>query len=205
MWRAILSCCILAAGCARLPAGDLALIRKTAPPRVCLVRGYLDWYSTGIDELAAELRSRGISAEAFREEQWSQVADALRMHPHSPLVLIGFSYGADDVILISRRLDQAHLPVDLLITIDPVTPSNIPPNVKRCINYYEPNGFWDLFPWLRGVPVACDPGVTAENINIRARKDLNEPDTSHAKIAGNPKIHREIESLLMEGRLSSLR
>ena len=88
-------------------------------------------------------------------------------HPHQPIVLIGFSYGADDVILIARQLNEKQLPVDLLITIDPVTPAKIPSNVKRCVNFYEPNGIWDIFPWLRGVPV--EGSSTIENINIGVR------------------------------------
>jgi pimeloyl-ACP methyl ester carboxylesterase len=162
------------------------------------IRGFLDWYSTGVDQLANDLRSDGFAVQTFREEQWRDVAAALRQRFPSRhrLVLIGFSYGADDAILISRRLADVHQPVDLLITLDPVTPAKIPANVKRCINFYEPNGFWDLFPWLRGVSVAADPGVVVQNINIRIRPDLNEPGTSHATIAGNEKLQALILRLV---------
>jgi pimeloyl-ACP methyl ester carboxylesterase len=165
---------------------------------VCLVRGYQDWYSTGIDQLAGKLHDAGIPAEVFREAQWRDLAGQLKRHPHGALVLIGFSYGADDAILIARQLNDAHQPVDLLITIDPVTPANIPANVKHAVNYYEPNGPWDTFPWLRGVPLTADTGAAAENINIRSRADLNEPGTSHATIAGNEKVHRAIEFLIVQ-------
>ena len=144
-----------------------------------------------MDKLTAELKNDGFSAEAFREEQWGDIADGLKNHHQQPLVLIGFSYGADDVILIARRLNEIHAPVDLLITIDPVTPAEIPANVKTCVNFYEPNGFWDIFPWLRGIPLS-----SGENINVRARPDLVEPDTSHATIAGNEKIHMAIRALV---------
>ena len=62
-------------------------------------------------------------ATAYREEQWGDLADALLARPAQPLVLVGFSYGADDVILIARRLAEHGRPVDLLVTIDPVTPA----------------------------------------------------------------------------------
>ena len=194
---------LLAAGCNRLSPGDTA---DLAPPRsvnVILIRGYLDWYSTGIDRLTDSLNKSGFLAEAFREEQWGDLSDQiLNSQPHS-LILIGFSYGADDVILIARRLNDRHLPVDLLITIDPVTPGRIPTNVKRCVNFFEPNGFWDLFPWLRGVPVNGDPGQTPQNINIRLRADLDEPGTSHGTIAGNAKLHRAILELISHCKLLS--
>jgi pimeloyl-ACP methyl ester carboxylesterase len=186
---------LLAAGCARLPAGQLDTLSQPQPA-VVLIRGYQDWYSTGIDQLAAKLRAADFSTEVFREEQWHDVASELELHRHSPLILIGFSYGADDVILIARRLNDAHRSVELLITIDPVTPAKVPVNVKQAVNYYEPNGIWDIFPWLRGIPLTADPGAAVQNINIRSRADLHEPDTSHATIAGNPKIHAAIEGLI---------
>jgi pimeloyl-ACP methyl ester carboxylesterase len=180
--------CLFTSGCTRLSPGQFT---PNNPLKICLIRGYLDWYSTGIDQLTTDLQKDGFNAEAFREEQWGDLADDLANHPQKPLILIGFSYGADDVILIARRLNDQHLPVDLLITIDPVTPAGIPANVKQCVNFYEPNGFWDIFPWLRGIPVNG-----GENINVRVRPDLVEPDTSHATIAGNEKIHREIRDLI---------
>jgi pimeloyl-ACP methyl ester carboxylesterase len=186
---------LLAAGCARLAPGTVDA--PANPARVCLIRGYLDWYSTGIDQLAGELRSAGVPANAFREEQWGDLADAIIRHPPHPTVLIGFSYGADDVILIARRMNDHHLPVDLLITIDPVTPATVPPNVKRCVSFYEPNGFWDIFPWLRGVPLTADPGGHAENINIRTHPDLDEPGTSHSTIAANEKVHQAIVRIVI--------
>jgi len=43
---------------------------------------------------------------------------------------------------------------------------------------------------LRGVPVRG-----GENINVRTRPDLIEPNTSHGTIAGNEKIHAAIRVL----------
>jgi hypothetical protein len=184
---------LLISGCARLAPGPV-----NSPAAICLIRGFQDWYSTGIGKLTADLKTDGQNAQAYREEQWSDLADSLTNHPEPRLILIGFSYGADDVILIARRLNDHHLPVDLLITIDPVTPADLPANIKKCVNFYQPNGFWDIFPWLRGVPVAGD-----ENINVRERPDLNEPDMSHATIAGNEKIHRAIRELIRASQRAS--
>ncbi len=193
--RRLLLLCILLGGCARLPAGDLRAFSASAPPRACLIRGYRDWYSTGVDQLAGELRSADITACVFREDQWESLPPVLNNNPRSGLILIGFSYGADDVILIARRLNEMHRPVDLLITIDPVTPAAVPGNVKQCVNFYEPDGFWDIFPWLRGVPLAGEGRI--ENIDIRNDPLLNEPGTSHSTIAANPKVHQAIKQLAM--------
>jgi pimeloyl-ACP methyl ester carboxylesterase len=189
-------------GCARLPPGRTDELPST--PRVgtvCVIRGYLDWYSTGMDRLAEQLRAAGVPAVTYREEQWGDLGDALLAHPDlsRPLVLVGFSYGADDAILVARRLAGRHRPVDLLVTIDPVTPAAVPANVGRCVNFYQPNGLWDLLPFLRGVPLHADAGAADPvNVNVRSRPDLVEPDTSHATIAGNEHVHRAIIELVRE-------
>jgi hypothetical protein len=187
----------LTMGCTRLEPGSVVKFSPPAEP-VILIRGYLDWYSTGIDTLAAEIRDAGIPVETFREEQWGDVADRLIAdRPTGPIRLVGFSYGADDVILISRRLAEKGIAVDLLVTIDPVTPEAVPANVRRCVDFYEPNGFWDIFPWLRGVPLHGETaGVPVENIDIKARPDLNVEGTSHATVAANPNVHRAVLRLI---------
>jgi pimeloyl-ACP methyl ester carboxylesterase len=202
---------MISVSCARLAPGpvvDLVSPNPPGMPSVVLIRGFQDWYSTGIDQLARQLRDDGFASEAFREEQWSDVAnelaDAGNNHPHRPVFLIGYSYGADDVILIARRLNQTHLPIDLLITIDPVTPADIPTNVKRCVNFYEPNGAWDMLPWLRGIPVKGEPGERVENINIRARADLNEAGTSHATIAANTRLHQAIRNIVAGANMPAI-
>ena len=148
--------------------------------------------------MAHELRDSGVPAEVYRAGQWQQLAAALvdrySLDPfHEPLVLIGFSYGADDVVSIARRLDAHGVRVDLVITIDPVTPPRLPARVRACYNYYQTNGLWDVFPWLRGVPLKSDATGNLRNVDLRRqRPDLLEADTSHANIAGGPKLHREI-------------
>jgi pimeloyl-ACP methyl ester carboxylesterase len=191
---------VLFSSCARLSPGPIQAINPQ--PQVCLVRGFLDWYSTGMDRLNDQLQSSGINAHVYREEQWKEIANALLANRPPSIILVGFSYGADDVISISRRLDENHLSVRLLITIDPVTPAAVPANVVRCVNFYEPNGFWDIFPWLRGIPLHRDADNPAglENIDVRRRLDLVEPNTSHATIAANEKVHRAIIDLILPAR-----
>src|SRR5690349_2599867 len=71
---------------------------------VVLLRGFHDWYSAGIDALAGELKSNGVDARAYPEEDWENIADALRRLPagdDQPIVLVGYSYGADDAIQVA--------------------------------------------------------------------------------------------------------
>jgi hypothetical protein len=195
----------IAGGCSSLPPGNLEAVsaRSDLPRRgkVYLVRGWNGLWSEGIDTLAAELRSNGIDAQVYQQSQAAALGDALANRargadpaPREPLVLIGFSFGADETIRIAQKLATVGAPVDLLMTLDPVTPPAIPSNVQACQNFYQSNGVWDALPWLRGVPVNAgdNPSGAVTNTNLRDRADLLEPNTGHSTIASNPKLHRAI-------------
>jgi hypothetical protein len=193
---------VLLGGCHALPAGRLDAARpEVAVPRrgsVYLVRGWQDLWSDGIDRLCTEIRDTGAGAEVYRESQWQDLADAIdkryRADPApGPLVLIGFSFGADDVLRIAAKLQRHSIRPDLVITIDPVTPPPVPANVRSCYDYYQTNGIWDVFPWLRGVALTSSAPGQLINIDIRRqRPDWVKPSVSHATIAGNAGLHREI-------------
>jgi len=198
-----------ATGCQPLPLGSLNRVHPTPQKQrvgtVYLIRGWRDLYSEGIDQLANQLEQANVSAPVFRASQWRDLSSAIAQQYTSaaqpePLILVGFSYGADDVLRIAHELQSKNISIDLAITIDPVTPPSAPRNVKQCINYYESNGVWDIFPWLRGIPLETKNSDTKLlNQNLRTdRKDLLEPNTSHATIAGNLKLHREILRRILE-------
>lgn len=156
-------------------------------------------YSAGIDQLGGEMTDAGMNALVFRASQWRDLARVIEERWNTdttkkPLVLVGFSYGADDVLRVAQQLKLRGILVALIITIDPATPPAVPGNVRQCINYFEPNGVWDIFPWLRGIPLHAESdSTTLLNQDLRKdRRDLLEPNTSHANIAANPKLHREI-------------
>jgi pimeloyl-ACP methyl ester carboxylesterase len=189
-------------GCHTLPSGQInAVGAKSLTSRrgsIYLIRGWRDLYSMGMDQLAGELRSSGIDATVYREEQWRELAEAIdaRYQPtsaHEPLVLIGFSYGADDVLKTALQLDHRGIVCDAVITIDPVTPPKVPGNVRVCYNFFQTNRIWDLFPWFRGVPLESEQPGNLMNINLRKdHPELLEPNTGHTNIAANPRIHRAI-------------
>jgi len=196
-------------GCSAMTPGRVDTVApvSTAPRvgNVYLLRGFIGVFSTGIDHLGTEVNAAGVHGEVFQDDQWSDLATAIevkyRNHPDAePLVLIGHSYGADDAINISRQLDTAGVPVDLLVTLDPVTPQPVPKNVRLCVNLYQSNGIWDNLPWLRGIPLQQEPGSTGKlyNANIRTdRRDLLDPDVNHFNIEKKQKIHNEVLRMLL--------
>lgn len=195
-----------ATACAKtIRPGDVSQLEKPAlAPRegnVVLLRGWIGIFSAGIDELGERINKAGIFANVYQEAQWRQIAEQLERrysaspYYHEPLVLIGHSYGADSALRIANQLNARNIPVDLLITLDPVTPPTVPPNVRRTYNLYQSNGVFDQFPWLRGIPLTPDPANhnPIQNMDIRRdRKDLLVSNLDHFNIEKQPQIHVDI-------------
>ncbi len=200
---------LVMAGCSAMTPGKVDAVSPVTDSRrvgnAFLLRGFIGVFSTGIDHLGEEVNAAGVHGQVFQDDQWSELADtiAARYRGHQqaePIVLIGHSFGADDAINIARKLDRADVPVNLLITLDPVVPSAVPKNVRLCVNLYQSNGIWDNLPWLRGVPLKQEPGSQGKlfNANIRVdRPDLLDPDVNHFNIEKKQKIHDEVIRLLL--------
>lgn len=131
--------------------GDAA---SAAEPRVLLLRGWFGVFSTGLDGIAGTLKANGINAEVAGHLYWeTAVAEILRERAEGtvrPLVLIGHSQGANNVIDMARALAGHDVRVDLLVTLAPYMQNAIPANVIHAINYYQSPGW--------GAPLAPDQG-----------------------------------------------
>lgn len=200
---------VSAVGCSSMKNGSLAEIRpvsqKQSIGNVYLIRGLIGLFSAGIDRLTVKINDAGIHAEVFQEAQDDAIARTIieqyRDVPgREPIVLIGHSVGAEDVISVARKLGQAHIDVDLLVTLDATNPRTVPPNVKCCVNYYQ-SGPLDFLPVLRGVALKSEKGFAGELANLdvrRERRDLLEWDTNHVNIDKNSKIHADILRRVMQ-------
>jgi pimeloyl-ACP methyl ester carboxylesterase len=109
------------------------------------MRGLLNVFSLGMDELAAKLEAVGVSAEATSYTSWSSLGDSIiaryRAGDHQPIILMGHSYGADMTISLARKLNDSKIPVALIVNFDPTSPAPVPPNVRRVINFYVPTAW----------------------------------------------------------------
>lgn len=189
--------------------GDLARVqpysREPLAGNVYLLRGFIGIWSYGIDDLGKKVQAHGMRASVYQEDQWQKLADLIvkryrNVGDAEPLVLIGHSYGADDAVRIARRLERENITVDLIVTLDPVTPPKVPGNVRLCYNIYQSN-FLDRLPFFRGVPLETETSSQRNlvNVNVRSdRQDLLEPDTDHFNIEKNVKVHAEVLARIKE-------
>jgi hypothetical protein len=144
---------------------------------VYLIRGLLNIFSLGMDDMAAKLQRQGIAASVSNHLLWPQVAaeaaEDYKSGKVRTIILIGHSAGADAVANIAARLGEQGVPVKLAISLDPGL-SRMPASghVDRYINYYVSTGIGHTLaksPEFRGnfqnVDVAKVPGVGHFNID----------------------------------------
>ena len=156
-----------------------------AGPHVVLLRGWFGVFSTGLDSVADQLSAQGIEAEVAGHLNWSTaVAEILRERSAGqtgPLVLVGHSQGANNVIDMARSLESHNITVDLLVTISPFLQNPIPANVVKAINYYQAPGW--------GQPIVADHGFHGKIINVDLADDLT---ITHISIDKSARVQAEI-------------
>ena len=151
--------------------------------RAYLLRGWFGVFSTGMDELAAELRANGIKASAIGHLSWRSTISKIVQEKAAigALVLVGHSQGANNVIEMARALEAYKIQVDLLVTLDPVMQDPVPANVARAINFYQTPGW--------GAPLKADPGFRGQLSNIDLGSNLT---VMHFTIDKSAAIQAEI-------------
>ena len=113
------------------------------PGHVYLVRGLTTIYSFGIDQLAAKINHRGVTATVYGLSETGSIAsDIVRKYKanedRGPIMLLGHSSGADYIIAIAERLKEAGVPVALAFGFDPTRIADaVPANVELFINLYQ--------------------------------------------------------------------
>lgn len=208
----VFAAALLAGGCSgpSMQNGDLTQVQiHSDRPRagnVYLMRGFIGIWSTGIDALGVSINQAGVRAHVYRNEQARELTEAVMekykgQKVYEPLIIIGHSWGADNAIELARKLDAENIKIDLIITLDPVTPPKVPKNVKWVYNVYQTNGMWDTLPFFRGVALnkEDDNPNPVQNVNIREqRTDLLEPNTDHYNIEKNTKIHKDVMAQILK-------
>ena len=110
-----------------------------------------------------------------------------------PIILVGHSLGANEQIKVADELALAHVPVDLLITLDAGLSLKVPSNVKELLNLYQPT----INPIFKGVPLeAVDPKRTlVENIDVSKIQNIH---VNHFIISENPEIQKIMLQKVLE-------
>ena len=111
---------------------------------VYLLRGVLNIFSLGLDDIAARLQQQGINATVANYLSWESLANEAAAEYRSgrvrTIVLVGHSSGATVLPDMAARLDQLGAPVKLAIGLDSVFQTSLSGRVGRYLNFYVANG-----------------------------------------------------------------
>ena len=112
-------------------------------PKVYLLRGFLNVFSLGLDELSAKIESRGIRSEVYNHTSWSRLASEIASEYKSgqtrPIILVGHSAGGSAVVSLVEALGQAGVPVALAVVLDN-SPSTVSGGQANFLNLYASTG-----------------------------------------------------------------
>jgi hypothetical protein len=189
-WRAAAICLMLLFAFGAKPAGA-APAAGPGTAHVYLLRGVLNIFSLGLDDIADKLRAQGIQVTVANFVLWSSLADEAAMNYRSgrlkTIILVGHSSGATALPDMVAKLDKLGVPVKLAIGLDSVFRTKLSGNVERYINFYIANGAGepvtrskDFRGKLENVDVQSVPGVghiTIEKNQIMQQKVIGVIDS----------------------------
>jgi hypothetical protein len=112
-------------------------------PHVYLLRGLMNIFSLGMDQLAAKIAQRGIAASVHNHAEAdaivAKIAAQYRGGDRGPVILIGHSLGADAVMTMAQALNRDGVPVALVIPFDGTGSYVTPKNVACVLNLTQRN------------------------------------------------------------------
>jgi len=178
-----------------LPIGAGAANAVTAPAsgasvaHVYLLRGVLNIFSLGLDDIAAQLEQQGIPVTIANFISWSSLADEAAAEYRSgklrTIILVGHSSGATALPDMVAKLDRLGVPVKLAIGLDSVFRTSLTGRVGRYINFYVANG--------AGTPVERTRQFQGalENVNVQ-----DVPGVGHLSIDKNQIMQQRVISAI---------
>ena len=162
-----------------------AVTPRNAGTHVYLLRGFMDIFSTGMDDLNVKLNRSGIRASVHGHAEYPTIADAIidrhRQGIRENVVIIGHSLGANACFEMAQQLGRAGVGVPLIIAYDPTAPMTVSSNVGRVVNFYSSTNGW-------GSPVMRGAGFrgTLNNVDLSRRGEIG-----HTDIDKSPALHSQ--------------
>ena len=161
---------------------------------VFFIRGAMNVFSAGMNQMTDRLKARGINAQALSNGQWSGIARDIIKRSKSgrvsyPIVIAGHSVGGQEAPQFNDMLAKAGVPVALVIGIDPGwgAPPPFTAGSTRVVNFWVGGS-------SRGKPYRSTGGFrgTIQNIDIRSFSNAD-----HVQIDKDPVVQSRIINLVL--------
>ena len=154
-----------------------------ARAHVYLLRGLLTIFSLGMDTLAEELKGHDVYTTVHSYSDWQTLADGAaadyKAGKEAPIILIGHSLGADDVMEMAAYLGRKGVPVALVVPFDATKSFAASDNVARVLNLTQRD-----YAYMRG-----GPGFRGTLANVDVGSD---PSIDHINIDKSPRLHTRV-------------
>ena len=173
------------------PRAATKAAQKTASlAHAYLMRGLMNVFSLGMDQLAVLIARNGIEASVHNHAEAdavvSEIAARYNAGDRGPLILIGHSLGADAVMTMAQSLDRVGIPVALVVPFDGTDSFAASKNVACVLNITQ-----RTFAYMRS-----GSGFHGELTNVNVS---GEPGIDHFTIDKSPKL----QALVMKSVLQA--
>jgi hypothetical protein len=152
---------------------------------VYCIRGFINIFSLGMDELCGQLSRMGLNTSVYNHLAWGTIADEAAADYKAGrvrnIILVGHSLGASAVADITSYLGGLGVPVRLAVELDATFGTTASGEVDQFVNYYISTG--------AGRPAARGSQFRGTLLNIDVSKD---PGIGHLNIDKNPGLQAQI-------------
>lgn len=126
-------------------AASALSVKAVSAEEVYFLRGGFDIFSTGMNEMARELRAKKVNASAHSFMAWQSIANDIVKRSKEkkvsyPIIVLGHSFGADVVADFANFLGQNGVTTELVIGFDATGTRSFGKGVKKVVNYRLPRG-----------------------------------------------------------------
>lgn len=152
---------------------------------VYLLRGLANVFSTGLDEINAKFRARGVNSRVDNHSMWQSYANDIVTRSRAsqvsyPIVIMGHSLGGNASVQMAKFLGDQGIPVSYVVAFDPTITTTVGDNVDEVVNYYIPNNTDG-----EATNIVVDtPGSKAKVSNI----DVRPIGVDHFNVEKNPQL-----------------
>lgn len=174
---------LVATLCILLAMSASAMAAPERGAKVYLLRGFLNVFSLGLDDLSAKIERRGIRSEVYNHTSAARLATEIAGEYKSgktrPVILIGHSAGGAAIVDLVGELERLGVPVALAVTLD-ISSRPVPAGrVGTFLNLYASTGALTKGPGFRGNLVNMD---MAKNNSGVGHFSIDKVDAVHALI-----------------------
>ena len=151
-WRAVLAVLALAVCAVLAWPGESHAGPRAHDAHLYVLLGLLNM-SPGLSEFGERIGHRGIPTTVSNYGDWPALAqEAIQQYQSGRLrsiMIVGHSLGGSAAAAMAAELGRAGIPVQLVVTLDPVGGSQVPSNVRHSVNFL-PTGGEDHFSVIAG-------------------------------------------------------